>query len=412
MRHLFSSILLLVALATGCGGNELDELEAGPELGALEVATSAQALTMSNCTALAVTAVSANGNDGNVPANVLDDNLSTRWSQLGKGAWLQLDLGSAKGVGGVAVAWHAGNQRKNTFVLTTSTDGVTYTQVSSGVSTGTTTAAETYRFTGVSARYVRVVVNGNTLNDWASIAEARVCTGTATAPAPAPAPTPGGVVWRGDLETGDISQWSSSQKVSADRLQVVADPVRQGRYALKTTVYQYDDPINSSGNRNELVRMTREPVGSEYFYRFGVLFATSYPLANTWQLFAQWHHEGSGGSPPLEFTVYGDYIELVTQSAPPNQVKTVHWRGPLARGTWHDFVLHVKWSPDKTVGFIELYHNDLSTPALPKRAVATQFPNQLNYLKAGLYRNESIAPVGVVYHDGWVMGRTLADVLQ
>jgi hypothetical protein len=34
-----------------------------------------------------------------------------------------------------------------------------------------------------------------------------------------------------------------------------------------------------------------------------------------------------------------------------------------------------------------------------------------NYLKVGLYRNSTVAPVGVVYHDGWIQGRSLQDVL-
>ena len=48
------------------------------------------------------------------------------------------------------------------------------------------------------------------------------------------------VVWRGDFESGDRTQWSHTQMVSADRLQVVQapSPVGQGRYALRATVRQ------------------------------------------------------------------------------------------------------------------------------------------------------------------------------
>ena len=44
------------------------------------------------CEKLPVVAVTAIGNDGNVPSNVLDNNLNTRWSNLGTGSWIQLDL--------------------------------------------------------------------------------------------------------------------------------------------------------------------------------------------------------------------------------------------------------------------------------------------------------------------------------
>jgi hypothetical protein len=392
---LAEAFLVIGAMACGPQGATGDE-EASEEL---QLQTSASALTTQNCSQLVATAVTANGNDGNVPANTVDDRLDTRWSQFGKGAWINYDLGAVKSISGAAIAWHSGNLRSSTFTLSTSSDGVTYTQVYSGRSSGTTTAAETYAFAARSARHLRITVQGNTLNDWASIAETRVCAGTTTGG------TTSSVVWRGDFETGDRSQWSSTQMVSADRLAIVSSPKREGTYAIKATVRQGDDPINSSGNRNELVRMTREAAGSEYYYRFSTMFAPDFPSVRTWQLFTQWHHEGSGGSPPVEFYVYGEEMRLNIGGSP----GTIVWRAPLNRGVWNDFIFHVKWSSSATTGFVELYHN--GKLVMPKRYIATQFSGQLNYLKVGLYRNDTVAPTGVVYHDGWLMARRLEDVL-
>src|SRR5205085_1706415 len=47
---------------------------------------------------------------------------------------------------------------------------------------------------------------------------------------------------------------------------------------------------------------------------------------------------------------------------------------------------------------------------LAHQATPTLNSGQYTYLKQGLYRDASIADVGVVYHDGMVMGTTLADV--
>ena len=383
---LFASTLLVIS-SSACGPQDVD---ASADL--IHAQTTTAELTVQNCSPLTASSVIASGNDGNLPANTFDDRLDTRWSNLGKGSWIDYDLGTQRDISGAAIAWHSGNTRANNFVLSVSTDGTTYTPVFTGKSSGTTTAAETYAFTTRSARRLRITVNGNTLNDWASIAEARVC-GTS-----APTST---VVWRGDFETGNRSQWSSAQIVSEDRMQVVSSPVREGRYAMKVTVKQGDDPIDSSGNRNELVRMTREPVGSEYYYKWSTMFATDFPSATTWQLFAQWHHTGSSGSPPVEFFVYGEEMRL-------NVRGTTVWRAPLVRGVWQDFVFHVKWSPDSKVGFVELYHN--GKLSLAKRPAATQFSGMLNYLKLGLYRNESISKTGVLYHDGFIMARQLSDV--
>jgi hypothetical protein len=383
---------LLVLVGAGCGAPDTETTEGLPET----FQTATDGLTVQNCSALTPSVVTASGNDGNLPANTIDDRLDTRWSNLGKGSWIRYDLGSTQSVSGAAIAWHQGNQRASNFVLDVSSDGTTYTTVYSGRSSGTTTEAETYSFAARTARYLRVTVNGNNLNDWASIAETRPC---------AAAVAGSSVVWRGDFETGNHSQWTRTQMVSADRLQVVPSPVRQGRYALKATVYQGDDPINSSGNRNELVRMTREAVGSEYYYRFNTMFASDFPSAKTWQLFAQWHHEGGSGSPPVEFYVYGEEVRLNIGGDP----GVIVWKAPLVRGQWQDFIFHVKWSPDARVGFVELYHN--GQLVLPKRSIATMFPGMLNYLKVGLYRSDTVAQRGVVYHDGWVMARSLQDVL-
>src|SRR5262245_5423728 len=123
------------------------------------------------CSALSPAAVTAIGSDGNVPANTLDGNLGTRWSNLGKGSWIQLDLGAAKTLCSLAIAWYRGNVRTNDFQIAVSSDGTSFNTVFTGKSSGTTTALEEYDFADTSARFVRVIVNGNTENDWASITE-------------------------------------------------------------------------------------------------------------------------------------------------------------------------------------------------------------------------------------------------
>ena len=397
MKKTLLLVEALIALAgVGCGN--ADDLSLGEPSETLGV--SSDALTAPNCVPLTATSVIAKGNDGNVPANTMDDLLGTRWSMLGKGSWIDYDLGASKAVSGVTIAWHDGNKRASNFRVAVSSDGMTYTTVHTGTSSGTTTAAETYSFAQRTTRRMRIYVDGNTLNDWASIAEARAC-------APSSSGNPGsgsgtGVVWRGDFETGDRTQWSSTQMVSADRLQVVSSPTRQGSHAIKVTVRQGDNPISASGNRNELVRMTNEKEGDEYYYRWNTMFASDYPSAKTWQLFTQWHHSGNNGSPPVEFYVNGETIYLRVNGT------TVVWSTPLVRGQWQDFIFHAKWSSNSSVGFVELYLN--GQLVLPKRSAATLYSGQTNYLKVGLYRNSTIAPVGVVYHDGWIQGRSLQDV--
>ena len=140
--------------------------------GARIVSTSAAEDT---CQKLPISNVTANGDDGNHPPNAIDNNVNTHWSNLGVGSWIQIDLGVLKTVCSVDIAWYDGNVRQNNFVISVSNDGITFTNVLSGTSSGTTSSPETYNLpANTVARFIRTTVNGNTLNNWASIAEIAV----------------------------------------------------------------------------------------------------------------------------------------------------------------------------------------------------------------------------------------------
>lgn len=225
----------------------------------------------------------------------------------------------------------------------------------------------------------------------------------------APVPALAEVVWKSNFEVGNRSEWSSTQMVDVSRLLVVKEVAREGERSLKATVIKGDNPIQASGNRNELIRQTREAPGSEYWYRWSVRFGSTFPSVKTWQLFTQWHHDGCCGSPPVEFYVYGEEVRLNVGGSPGTQV----WMTPLKRGVWYDFVFHVRWSPDPKVGMVHLFLN--GKEVLAPRAIATQFKDAkgqpvLNYLKAGYYRNESISAPGHLYLDDFMMGTTKEDV--
>jgi hypothetical protein len=123
------------------------------------------------CENLAITELNASDDDGNLPEKTLDNNLSTTRSTNGIGSWFTFDLGSKKTVCHMDIAWYKGDQRINTFVISVSSDGITFAQVYSGKSSGIKTSLERYDFADVAARYVKIIVNGNTQNNWASITE-------------------------------------------------------------------------------------------------------------------------------------------------------------------------------------------------------------------------------------------------
>jgi hypothetical protein len=118
-----------------------------------------------------ITHVIASGNDGNTPENVLDNNFGTRWSSLGIGQFITADLGSPQNINDIDFAWYKGNARQYHFVISTSTDGTTFTNRLSRDSSGNTTGSEAYTFPSINAKYVKITVNGNSQNNWASVNE-------------------------------------------------------------------------------------------------------------------------------------------------------------------------------------------------------------------------------------------------
>src|SRR5688572_3503583 len=153
--------------------------------------------TSSDCTEnIPISAVTASGNDGNVPSNVLDNNLNTRWSSLGVGQFIIADLGSTKNICSVDIAWYKGDQRENSFTISTSKDGSTFTKTLEKKSSGTTLNLEKYVLSNANGRYIKITVNGNTQNDYASMTEVNIKMKTTVTTPPSQPPS-------GDGSTGD-----------------------------------------------------------------------------------------------------------------------------------------------------------------------------------------------------------------
>jgi hypothetical protein len=124
------------------------------------------------CRTLNPTMVTAIGSDANVPANVIDKNLNTRWSKDGTGSWIQFDLGSKAKICSVDIAWYRGDLRQNAFTVSVSDDGSMFKNVFEGGSSGTATGFEKYNLpSGTEGKFVRITVNGNSENNWASVPE-------------------------------------------------------------------------------------------------------------------------------------------------------------------------------------------------------------------------------------------------
>lgn len=124
----------------------------------------------------------ASSDDGNVAANVLDNDMNTRWSASGDGQWIQLCLANSVSVTGVDIAFYNGNTRRGKFDIQLSTNGSSWTNAATNLqSSGTSTALETFNITPATAKYVRILGHGNNVNAWNSYTEVKVRTAAAGA---------------------------------------------------------------------------------------------------------------------------------------------------------------------------------------------------------------------------------------
>lgn len=115
--------------------------------------------------------ITASDDDGNIAANTVDGDLETRWSADGNGKWIMYDLGINYIVEDVGIAFFKGDQRSANFEVEISTDGQTWTNVFTGNSSGEGLDIENFNINDSEARYVKIVGNGNSENNWNSFTE-------------------------------------------------------------------------------------------------------------------------------------------------------------------------------------------------------------------------------------------------
>jgi hypothetical protein len=269
-----------------------------------------------------------------------------------------------------------------------------------------------------------------------------------------------GVIWRADFEPGLPSLngncnlgsdgFCRAEIVRTDQIQMVANPVAQGRTAARYEVKWPDVYTDASGSTYSDSRTLMDPSlsawedeGNDRWYRWQVYlpldYVSDYPKWDELQSSnatttsrsgggynIEWHHEGNG-SAPLYLTTGNEHFKLclVDQAA---QVCRIEMNLlPLVRGRWVDWVMHARWSSDPAIGFIELWAD--GQQVLQRYTAANMYPGYRSYWQIGLYRNGHIGdpslrytdgtPVygsdgtpNALYYDGFVIGATQQAVME
>jgi hypothetical protein len=222
------------------------------------------------------------------------------------------------------------------------------------------------------------------------------------------------VSWKGNYETGSFSQWNLGVQRLQGPATIVRDHVREGGYAARFEVQPKTDLTLPGGDRSEALTRTGEVAGTESWWAWSTYFDTNFnPNPDSqWNVFTQWHHNGSTGQANVSFMVDTASspwnIQIHTFGGDQDQNKQVFPLADFQRNVWYDFVFHVRWAPDNT-GFVEVWVNGDRVVPLTYRP--TTYSGMGVYLKQGLYRGES-SLTSVVYHDGMRRGTSFADVVE
>ncbi|HWB76568.1 MAG TPA: polysaccharide lyase [Nannocystaceae bacterium] len=218
------------------------------------------------------------------------------------------------------------------------------------------------------------------------------------------------IVWRGDFESGDVSQWNEQVGPVADRVSIVEDPVREGMYAARVEIRPGDLGIGDL-NRVELgyhpPRASFE--GSERWYAWSVMQDAYAPLGASWHAFTYWEATMISTA-ALSFRLYaGNAINFATFVGG----EQVQWESTFEPGVWHDFVLHVVWSGDASEGLVELWYD--GEQVVPATSVATMFTvgdvAAPNFLHIGMIRDDQLTVDEVFFYDGVIEATSQEDLM-
>jgi hypothetical protein len=207
------------------------------------------------------------------------------------------------------------------------------------------------------------------------------------------------LVWKGDYESGDFSQWEGilREDESPGTARIVRRPLAQGRYAAR---FALGPQTAFTGSRIEAhqgnVATSGGTYGSEAWYRWAqfVPSGSSFARHRSFNHLVQWHPNvgcfgaalsvnGVARPVRLLFNVRGGDIVRFGGSCE-LQYERAWDLGPLPRDRWLRFRLHIKWSADPNEGFVELWMN--GARKIERTRVATAPPGVGHYVRQGLYR--------------------------
>lgn len=160
-------------------------------------------------------------------------------------------------------------------------------------------------------------------------------------------------LWRGDFETGDLSQWH--YLINPDGIRVQTECVYEGRYAAEIRLNGEARFLwhgNEALNRSEL-NFKPADTGEGADVYMGWSFYLPEPLSSARHEFGYWESSDSWQQ-QMRFNIHGEALSFQSSAA-----DTVYWHlpGGASAGVWHDLAMHIHFSSDPAKGHITIWHD-------------------------------------------------------
>ena len=221
------------------------------------------------------------------------------------------------------------------------------------------------------------------------------------------------IIFHSGFETGDLSEWSQTgtkgQNATQRNIQIVTDPVEEGKYAAKVTIHP-DDVFNAQQLRAQIggPRITVEE-GSDTYMSFYLYMAEAPKDRDN---FFYWE----GNPPPRYDNVMTWWVEPNDHGGASIKYGTgnlgrngTEWEADFPIGKWHQLAMHIHWSEDKDKGNVRLW---LDGAQVLDRKLKTKGPESVYFCQPGIHRSPHTPSVDTIYFDNFILADTLDEVLK
>jgi hypothetical protein len=248
----------------------------------------------------------------------------------------------------------------------------------------------------------------------------------------------GDVLWRADGEQSLVDEWAeysttANCAVTSDTVTTDNNAFRESSVKAKGA-YGYEFVVNDGDNcygeraelgqalpsRSDFTASRLFNNGDDRWISFQVRLGSDFPV-NTphWNAIAQWKQLVSTTVVPIPMVTLqvhdgAFYLERAAGTASSNATTIPTRLATAATDRWVKLSMHIKFSTDPSVGFVEIYGDPDGTgmrqlkslehfSTLATDASGNPVPSHSRF---GIYRNRTISGTAHVYYDGYTVATT------